>query len=563
MTVRGKSASRYSDLKSYIARELRKAQEGLDASASGFSGYASLPDQQAIDRGYAALSAVGGMEKTAESDLFTSISNKEIVEYAMRVIQRRLEHEEARKQNLASEGKPHPIADARIVKYEAQLAELGSFNNTDSMDFKTIQSTKDLLYLATTVHLDAIYGDGKGEVYGLTDSTRNLELLEKQYRELSAEIIRIERALEKEQANKGTPGKKHMEEKNPIGVSDSTEYQVKITSDTRKSDGWLSGYAESANGSASFNAKVYDLPSVFGIGEGRVSKLSISQGDNWIVNYDRGWDVVPLTPEHRKIFEAVLSKMENLDMADVQKQNEKESESMSKYDISARVSPLADQSGKVKAMASVTIDNVVAINSLTVVEGGNKNLFVGYPQSKGSDGSYRDIVEFVRDADGKMTKDSLELKEAINKLLTDMYKNGQDRTPEKQEHEKVPVMHEVKAFVTPFRDSENATKGLAIVQVGELFKIGSVRVNENTKEGSENFGKNFVAMPSRPDKTAEGGYRDVVHPVNKEFREKINDAELKQYDNQLAWKNHKEKKEQPQQDGQGKASPKKSGQDIG
>jgi len=50
-----------------------------------------------------------------------------------------------------------------------------------------------------------------------------------------------------------------------------------------------------------------------------------------------------------------------------EKSLEKEPDFMSKYDISARVNPLSDQSGKVKAMASVTIDNAIAINNLTVV----------------------------------------------------------------------------------------------------------------------------------------------------------------------------------------------------
>ena len=59
-------------------------------------------------------------------------------------------------------------------------------------------------------------------------------------------------------------------------------------------------------------------------------------------------------------------------------QHEKEHGSMSKYDISARVNPLKDPKSHVKAMASVTINNVVAINDLTVVEGKN-GLFVGYP----------------------------------------------------------------------------------------------------------------------------------------------------------------------------------------
>jgi len=216
---------------------------------------------------------------------------------------------------------------------------------------------------------------------------------------------------------------------------------------------------------------------------------------------------------------------------------------MSKYDIQARVNPLTDQTGKVKAMASVTIDNVVAINDLTIVEG-NNGLFVGYPQTKDGSGNYRDIVEFLKDGEGKMTQTSVDLKDTISKTLVDMFKNGERATLEQAGEIKEPVMHDIKAFVTPLRESQNATKGLATVQVGDLFKIGSIRVNENTKEDSENFGKNFVSMPSRPDRSAEGGYKDVVHPVNKEFGEILKGTVLKQYDNQLAWKNHTANKEQ-------------------
>lgn len=214
---------------------------------------------------------------------------------------------------------------------------------------------------------------------------------------------------------------------------------------------------------------------------------------------------------------------------------------MSKYDISARLNPLKDQSGKVKAMASVTIDNAIAINSLTVVEGKNGGLFVGYPQSKGNDGSFRDIVEFLKDENGKMTKESSDLKIEINKLLTDMYKNGERAAPGHEGEAKEPVMHDIKAYVTPLRDSVNATKGLATVQIGEILKINSIRVNEKKETGEK-----FVAMPSRLDKSAVNGYRDIVHPVNKEYNELLKGTVLKQYDNQLAWKNHMANKEQAQ-----------------
>lgn len=38
-------------------------------------------------------------------------------------------------------------------------------------------------------------------------------------------------------------------------------------------------------------AKAYDNPSAFGIeGAKRVSKIAIYHGEDWVLNYDRGWD---------------------------------------------------------------------------------------------------------------------------------------------------------------------------------------------------------------------------------------------------------------------------------
>ena len=202
---------------------------------------------------------------------------------------------------------------------------------------------------------------------------------------------------------------------------------------------------------------------------------------------------------------------------------------MSEFNISAKVNPLSDQSGRVKAMASVTIDNAITISDMTIVEGSN-GLFIGYPQNKDKDGNYRDIVEFIKDEQGKMTAQSIGLKSKIHKTLIDLYKNGERTTPEQESKE--PVMHDIRAFVTPLRDSQSATKGLATIQVGELFKVNSIRVNENktTKE-------NFVALPSRPDKTSNSGYRRMVRPANEKFGEKLNATILKRYDIRLERQN--------------------------
>ena len=40
--------------------------------------------------------------------------------------------------------------------------------------------------------------------------------------------------------------------------------------------------------------KVFDEPSIFGIDEGRISKLMLKRKDEIVCNYDRGWDIEPV-----------------------------------------------------------------------------------------------------------------------------------------------------------------------------------------------------------------------------------------------------------------------------
>lgn len=44
---------------------------------------------------------------------------------------------------------------------------------------------------------------------------------------------------------------------------------------------------------AHYWVKAYDEGSNYGINGGRISKLSIKIDGEWVVNYDRGWDIEP------------------------------------------------------------------------------------------------------------------------------------------------------------------------------------------------------------------------------------------------------------------------------
>lgn len=76
-------------------------------------------------------------------------------------------------------------------------------------------------------------------------------------------------------------------------------------------EGWTIGTI----GKASFEAKVYDEGSCYGINEGRVSKLFIRNGRDHIACYERGWDHLPQTDADQEITDALLQYLENLPTA--------------------------------------------------------------------------------------------------------------------------------------------------------------------------------------------------------------------------------------------------------
>ena len=510
----------YHDLHSFITKELQRAQEGLYSAKWSFSGIALLPNQEAIDRGYAALAAVDAalhvakdnkdlvnMQKRGEK-LFTEDELKMVgIETASlwgaEYISHEINHDKGAVEYLCVEHGEMFYTSLSFEKVQEKLQKQHAHNqkqNVNENDSPTLFVDMSDWSMAKDYNGAESFADGSRPLIAETQYA-DIIICRGNYNPnaVALAVCIGEYYYDGEVATKELA----------IEIGTKIAEQINSTGKQQFEDG-------------SFRDFFYSL---------QITDISLQDGISFV--------------ERKNAVEALNN-------------HEKENVNMSKYNISARVNPLADQSGRVKAMASITIDNAIAINNLTVVEGNNGNLFVGYPQTKDREDNYKDIVEFLRDEKGKMTKESADLKNAINKLLITMHKNGERATPEVEGEIKEPVMHEIKAFVTPLRDSENNTRGLATVQVGELFKINSVRVNENTKEGSENFGKNFVAMPSRPDKSSESGYRDVVHPVNREYGEHLRDTVLKQYDNQMAWKGHMANKEKAQTAQKENTAPKKT-----
>ncbi len=54
--------------------------------------------------------------------------------------------------------------------------------------------------------------------------------------------------------------------------------------------------------------KHYDEGSVFGINEGRISKLCIRKDGKIFANYDRGWDVEPTDDEAVEVYNELIKR---------------------------------------------------------------------------------------------------------------------------------------------------------------------------------------------------------------------------------------------------------------
>ena len=68
--------------------------------------------------------------------------------------------------------------------------------------------------------------------------------------------------------------------------------------------------------------------------------------------------------------------------------------------------------------------------------------------------------------------------------------------------------------------NEGKMKAIVSVTFDHAFVVHDIKVIEGTNGY-------FIAMPSR--KTQDGEFKDIVHPINSEFREKLSTEVLKKY----------------------------------
>ena len=78
-----------------------------------------------------------------------------------------------------------------------------------------------------------------------------------------------------------------------------------------------------------------------------------------------------------------------------------------------------EKEGKLKAVASITIDDVFVVHDIKVIEG-DKGLFIAMPSKKATDGEYRDIAHPINSS----------TRENLQRVILESYEKALDEPEE-------------------------------------------------------------------------------------------------------------------------------------
>ncbi len=197
-----------------------------------------------------------------------------------------------------------------------------------------------------------------------------------------------------------------------------------------------------------------------------------------------------------------------------------------KYSI--KVNEVKQKEGKesnIRGFATVVFGDSFKITNIAILENKNKEqLFVSMPRYRSNE---RD------ENDGTIYKDvcnpvTAEFREELYGNILEAYKQEITKGKGKDVPEKSTIeMPEFSVSVTPFEKEGSSIRGLARIYFDDSFIVNNVSI----LQGKD---KLFVAMPAykttQVDEQGKAIYQDVAYPVTKEFREKLYDNIIEEYD---------------------------------
>jgi len=184
--------------------------------------------------------------------------------------------------------------------------------------------------------------------------------------------------------------------------------------------------------------------------------------------------------------------------------------------LDVRVYPIDEPKGNTKAFASVSINDMVAIRGVRVVED-KKGLFVTMPQSfDKKTGKHHDIAfPLSGDMRKEITKTVLDEHSRVSALPPEDrdYDNPEPATTAAIDADNVKL--DIKVY--PLENAQGNTKAFASISVDNMIAIRGVRV----VEGADGL---FVAMPQSQDRYMK--YHDVAFPLTADLRKQMSTGVL-------------------------------------
>ena len=220
-----------------------------------------------------------------------------------------------------------------------------------------------------------------------------------------------------------------------------------------------------------------------------------------------------------------------------------------KYSI--KVNEVRGKEGSnIKGFATVVFGDSFKITNIAILENREKGqLFISMPRYRSNEKDENNGVVY-KDVCNPITS---EFREELYNNILEMYEQVVAKTLDQtkmQEGEREEPVFSV--TVTPFEKEGSNIKGLARIYFDDCFIVNNV----NILQGKENL---FVAMPSyktkQVDEQGKAIYQDVCYPVTKDFREKLYEEILAEYERakekkqEQAEKKAEEKKEEQDKDG--------------
>lgn len=207
-----------------------------------------------------------------------------------------------------------------------------------------------------------------------------------------------------------------------------------------------------------------------------------------------------------------------------------------KYSIN--VTETKNLESNVRGFATLVFGESFKISNIAILENEEKGqLFVSMPRYKSNERDENDRAVY-KDICNPITA---EFREELYGNILEAYVQARstDKAQDKEKYSEAE-MPEFSVTVTPFEREGSNIRGLARVYFDDSFIVNNVSI----LQGKD---KIFVAMPSyktkQVDEQGKAIYQDVCYPVTKEFREKLYDEIINQYQKAKEQKESKSKEE--------------------